>query len=98
MHNGLVQFGGDKMSKSIGNIVKSREMVDRNLAPAFRLMVLQSHYRAPLTFTEEGLVAADRGLDRLRAAAKPVSSPSLECQLRNCARSRSQRRRNLSKR
>jgi cysteinyl-tRNA synthetase len=75
VHNGLVQFGGDKMSKSIGNIVKSREIVDRNLAQAFRLLVLQSHYRAPLTYSEEGLQAADRGLDRLRAAAKPVSSP-----------------------
>ena len=32
-------------------------------------MVLQSHYRAPLTYTEEGLLAAERGLDRLRAAA-----------------------------
>src|SRR5262249_3364904 len=44
----------------------------------------QSHYRAPLTFTEEGLEAADRGLDRLRAAAKPfavdavASAPSAE--------------------
>ena len=38
---------------------------------AFRLMVLQSHYRAPLTYTDEGLLAAERGLDRLRAAAAP---------------------------
>jgi cysteinyl-tRNA synthetase len=34
-------------------------------------MILQSHYRAPLNFSEEGLESADRGLDRLRAAAKP---------------------------
>jgi cysteinyl-tRNA synthetase len=34
-------------------------------------MVLQGHYRAPLTYSEEGLLAADRGLDRLRAAADP---------------------------
>ncbi len=69
IHNGLLQFGGDKMSKSIGNIVRIRDLIDRGLAQAFRLMVLQSHYRAPLTFSEEGLLAADRGLDRLRAAA-----------------------------
>jgi cysteinyl-tRNA synthetase len=69
IHNGLLQFGGDKMSKSIGNIVRIRDLIDRGLAQAFRLMVLQSHYRAPLTFSEEGLAAADRGLDRLRSAA-----------------------------
>jgi cysteinyl-tRNA synthetase len=74
VHNGLVQFGGDKMSKSIGNIVRSRDLVDRGLGEAFRLMVLQSHYRAPLTFSEEGLEAADRGLDRLRAAAQPLAA------------------------
>jgi cysteinyl-tRNA synthetase len=37
-------------------------------------MVLQSHYRAPLTYTEEGLLAAERGLDRLRIAADSTSS------------------------
>jgi cysteinyl-tRNA synthetase len=69
VHNGLLQLGGEKMSKSIGNLVPIPEIVQRGLAPAFRLMVLQSHYRAPLTYTEEGLQAAERGLDRLRAAA-----------------------------
>jgi cysteinyl-tRNA synthetase len=71
VHNGLLQLGGVKMSKSIGNIVRLQDLLDRGLSAAFRLMVLQSHYRAPLTFTDEGLEAADRGLDRLRAAARP---------------------------
>jgi len=70
VHNGLLQLGGDKMSKSIGNIVQMREITSRGLGPAFRLMVLQSHYRAPLTYTDEGLEAAERGLDRLRAAIR----------------------------
>jgi cysteinyl-tRNA synthetase len=69
VHNGLVRTGAEKMSKSLGNFVQLKKIVDRGLAPAFRLMVLQSHYRAPLTFTEEGLLAAERGLARLRAAA-----------------------------
>jgi cysteinyl-tRNA synthetase len=77
-HNGLLQLGGDKMSKSIGNIVRLREIIDRGLAVAFRIMVLQSHYRSPLTFTEDGLIAAERGLDRLRAAAQPVGPPESE--------------------
>jgi cysteinyl-tRNA synthetase len=69
VHNGLLRLGDEKMSKSLGNMVRIREIAERGLANAFRLMVLQSHYRAPLTFTEEGLLGAERGLARLRAAA-----------------------------
>src|ERR687890_898553 len=74
VHNGLVRVGTEKMSKSLGNFVRLKEIVDRGLGPAFRLMVLQSHYRAPVTYTEEGLLAAERGLSRLRAAADPTAS------------------------
>ena len=69
-----MRVGTEKMSKSLGNFVPLREIVDRGLAPAFRLMILQSHYRAPLTYSEEGLLAAERGLDRLRAAAAALRS------------------------
>jgi cysteinyl-tRNA synthetase len=74
VHNGLVRVGAEKMSKSLGNFVRLKEIVDRGLGPAFRLMILQSHYRAPLTYSEEGLLAAERGLSRLRAAADPTAS------------------------
>ncbi|MBA3450986.1 MAG: cysteine--tRNA ligase [Chloroflexia bacterium] len=76
LHNGLVRTGQEKMSKSLGNFARLKEIVDRGLGPAFRLMVLQSHYRAPVTYTEEGLLAADRGLARLRAAADPRATGS----------------------
>ncbi len=75
VHNGLLQFSGEKMSKSIGNFVRIRELADRGLAMAFRLLVLQSHYRVPLTFTEDGLEGANNGLARLRAAAVPLNHP-----------------------
>jgi cysteinyl-tRNA synthetase len=74
VHNGLVRVGAEKMSKSLGNFVRLKEIIDRGLGSAFRLMVLQSHYRAPVTYTEEGLLAAERGLSRLRAAADPAAS------------------------
>ena len=76
VHNGLVRAGTEKMSKSLGNFVRLKEIVDRDLGPAFRLMVLQGHYRAPLTYSEEGLLAAERGLSRLRAAADPAATSS----------------------
>ncbi|MCO5216580.1 MAG: cysteine--tRNA ligase, partial [Thermomicrobiales bacterium] len=72
MHNGMLQLSGEKMSKSIGNIVRLKKIVEDGRAMAFRLQVLGSHYRMPLTWTEEGLEAAQNGLDRMRAAASPL--------------------------
>jgi cysteinyl-tRNA synthetase len=77
VHNGMLQLDGEKMSKSLGNVVKLRSIIDRGRADAFRLMVLQSHYRAPLNYTEEGLEAARNGLQRLRAAATPGDVPAI---------------------
>ena len=70
VHNGMLQLDGEKMSKSIGNVVRLRSLIERGRADAFRLMVLQSHYRAPLNYTEQGLEAAQSALQRLRAAAR----------------------------
>ena len=69
VHNGLLQLGNEKMSKSVGNLVSVDDLVRRGRQNAFRLFVLQSHYRKPLTYTETALEAAQAGFDRLRAAA-----------------------------
>ncbi|MEZ4506154.1 MAG: cysteine--tRNA ligase [Thermomicrobiales bacterium] len=73
LHNGMLQLGGDKMSKSIGNVIRIKDLIEGGTTQAFRLMVLQSHYRAPLTFSEESLDAAAKGLDRLITAARPAT-------------------------
>ncbi|MFQ5826363.1 MAG: cysteine--tRNA ligase, partial [Dehalococcoidia bacterium] len=65
LHNGFVRLGAEKMSKSLGNLILAGEALDRFGADAIRLFVLSSHYRSPLTYTEEGLVGAQRGVDRL---------------------------------
>jgi len=70
MHNGLLQFSGEKMSKSIGNLVPMRDLIDRGDARAFRLLVLQSIYRNPLVYTDEALEGARRGLERLQTAIR----------------------------
>jgi cysteinyl-tRNA synthetase len=70
MHNGLLQFSGEKMSKSIGNLVSIRDLLERGDAIAFRLMVLQSIYRNPLVYTDEALEAARRGVERLATAVR----------------------------
>lgn len=68
LHNGLVQLGEDKMSKSLGNLITIKEALERYSADAIRIFVLSSHYRSPLTYFEEGPEAAERGADRLRQA------------------------------
>jgi cysteinyl-tRNA synthetase len=76
MHNGMLRLDGEKMSKSLGNVVWIHNLLGRNRAMAFRLQVLQTHYRAPLNYTEAGLEAAAAGLDRLIAAARPEQETS----------------------
>ncbi|MGB3297950.1 MAG: cysteine--tRNA ligase [Phormidesmis sp.] len=64
MHNGMVNVGGTKMSKSLGNFTTIRGLLDAPDAPnpmAVRLFVMQAQYRMPLDFTEEATVAAKKG-------------------------------------
>ena len=72
LHNGLVQRDGEKMSKSLGNVVSVREALDPSLlgwsADALRLFVLNSHYRSPSNLTDEAVTAATRGVERLAGA------------------------------
>ena len=76
LHNGLLQMGEEKMSKSLGNLVSIREVVERHGADAFRLFVMTSHYRMPLTWTEESVAASARAADRLARAAWTEGSGS----------------------
>jgi cysteinyl-tRNA synthetase len=81
VHNGLLQLANEKMSKSIGNIVSPQDIVKRGRAMAYRLLVLSSHYRAPLTYSDEGLESAQNGLERLQAAAAPLEGIASEDRL-----------------
>jgi cysteinyl-tRNA synthetase len=68
LHNGLVQLGGDKMSKSLGNLITIKQALEKYSSDALRIFILSSHYRSPLTYSEEGLEAAERGLEGLLQA------------------------------
>jgi cysteinyl-tRNA synthetase len=71
MHNGMLRLDGEKMSKSLGNVVWLSDLIRRGRTAAFRVQVLQTHYRAPLNYTDAGLEAAAAGLERLVVAARP---------------------------
>ena len=82
-HNGHVQMGGEKMSKSLGNFTTLTDLLDMVDPRAYRLVVLQSHYRAPVEVTATTLDAATRtlaGLDGFarRAAELPAAAADPE--------------------
>ncbi|HWS23718.1 MAG TPA: cysteine--tRNA ligase [Anaerolineales bacterium] len=73
MHNGMLQLSGEKMSKSLGNIISIREFLEERNADVMRMLVLNGTYRAPLVFNEETLDAAQKGLERLSSGLRPAS-------------------------
>ncbi len=76
MHNGFVQFGEGgndteaKMARSVGNVIPISEVVRRYGADGYRLFVLSSHYRRPLSVSDEAMSAAATAAERLAAAAQ----------------------------
>ena len=69
LHNGLLQLGEEKMSKSTGKLVTISEALAKYSPDALRLWVLSSHYRSPITYSEENLTATEKGIERLVRAA-----------------------------
>jgi cysteinyl-tRNA synthetase len=72
IHNGMMQLGGEAMSKSTGNLVTIDEFLSKYDADVMRMIVLTGSYRAPLNYTEDTLEAAERGLERFKAGLRPA--------------------------
>ncbi|MEE8465615.1 MAG: cysteine--tRNA ligase, partial [Dehalococcoidia bacterium] len=72
VHNGLLQLGEDKMSKSLGNLVSVEEALGKYTPDSIRLYFLSSHYRSPLSYSDEGCEAMERSTDRLRHTLRPA--------------------------
>lgn len=73
MHNGFVEMDGEKMSKSLGNVTNLLDLTEQYDPRAYRLLVLQSHYRSPIEITETTLHHAEAALDRLDAFARRIA-------------------------
>lgn len=72
IHNGMLQLGGEKMSKSLGNIISIKDFLLEHDADVMRILVLNGSYRAPLVFNDETLEAAEKGLERIKASLRPA--------------------------
>ncbi|WP_406678761.1 cysteine--tRNA ligase [Moorella sp. ACPs] len=65
LHNGFITVNQEKMSKSKGNFFLVRDITSRFRPLAVRLFLLSTHYRSPIDFDDAGLLAAEKGLERL---------------------------------
>ena len=69
VHNGFVDMGAEKMSKSLGNVITPEELLKKHHGETLRLSLLSAHYRQPLPWTEALIAQSKATLDRLYRAA-----------------------------
>ena len=73
MHNAFINFGNEKMSKSLGNVVYAKDMIERYGGAVTRLVILNAHYRQPVNFTEETVNAAIQEVNKMQMAYKQMA-------------------------
>jgi len=79
MHNGMIQFTGEKMAKSVGNIALLHEVIGEYGHEAVVMYLISGHYRQPLAFSEAALAQAQANVKRIREAGRRLAegdSPS----------------------
>ena len=73
MHNAFINFGNEKMSKSLGNIVLAKDMIAQYGGVVTRLIILNAHYRQPVNFTEDTVKEAQQVVSRIQMAYKQAA-------------------------
>lgn len=68
MHNGYININNEKMSKSLGNFILARDLIEQFSPEVVRFFMLSVHYRNPINFSEELLESSANALDRIRTA------------------------------
>jgi cysteinyl-tRNA synthetase len=77
VHNGFVNINREKMSKSLGNVVLIKTLVEKYPPEAIRLFLLSSHYRSPIDFNDQAMHDAVSGLSKLYAALERIGSSQI---------------------
>jgi cysteinyl-tRNA synthetase len=81
VHNGFVDFGSEKMSKSLGNIITPGELLEKVDGEVLRLALLSAHYRQPLPWTEALIEQSKTILDRLHRAAGDADAGEIDAEV-----------------
>src|SRR5258706_9325620 len=77
MHNGFLNIDNEKMSKSLGNFFVLRDVLKHYDAEVVRFLLLRSHYRSPLNYTDANLEEAKQSLTRLYTALQEYPAPAV---------------------
>ncbi|MBW2193818.1 MAG: cysteine--tRNA ligase [Deltaproteobacteria bacterium] len=72
VHNGFVNIEQEKMSKSLGNFKMIKDVIKIYHPETVRLFLLSNHYRSPVDFTEQAMIEADSGLEKMYALLERV--------------------------
>ncbi|MCQ2776713.1 MAG: cysteine--tRNA ligase [Bacilli bacterium] len=80
MHNAFINFGNEKMSKSLGNVVYAKDLINQFGGAVTRLVILNAHYRQPVNFTDETVNAANQEVKKMQMAVNQVA---LQLQINN---------------
>lgn len=73
MHNGFVNFGNEKMSKSLGNVVLAKDAIEKYGGNVMRFLILSTHYRAPVSLTDETISSTVNELNKIQLAYKQLA-------------------------
>jgi len=80
IHNGFVNINNEKMSKSLGNFLTIRDVLQSVHPESLRLFVISKHYRSPVDFSDETVGEAERGLERLYTTLEAVGQRAAEAE------------------
>jgi cysteinyl-tRNA synthetase len=78
LHNGMLNFGGTKMSKSLGNVSRMNDLLQQHPAEALRYGLLSAHYRQPLEWSDALIEQSVRTLDRLYGTLRDLGDVEAE--------------------
>ena len=81
MHNGFLTIEGEKMSKSIGNVLSVRDLLRENRGETIRLCMLMTHYRQPINWTAKSMKQAKKTLDGWYSSLKKFENKGQETEL-----------------
>ena len=73
IHNGFVKINQEKMSKSLGNYLMIKDILKEHHPEAVRLFLLSNHYRSPVDFTDQAMVEAEAGLEKVYALLQRIN-------------------------
>lgn len=73
LHNAFVNFGNEKMSKSLGNVVLAKDMINKIGGATTRLVILNTHYRQPVTFTDETINASAQEVNKMTSVYRQLA-------------------------